>query len=754
MLRRSRYLLAAFLCLLFFSTPSSYGLENRGNYENQRAKLLGYLLRYDLSNLHYSRQKIDDGLSQKAFTVYMKQLDPQKRFFLKEDAKRLAAFTRSIDDEVTAGDYRLPDLATEILLRRAALVQEMVREILSKDLDFSAHEYVETDREKVDYCETESCLRDRWRKLIELQVLHHFLNLEDDDAQDTPTPEKAAAEAPANLQKKAREKVLRSYEAFFSELQHRNERERYDRFFNAIANAYDPHTEYMPPSSKEDFDISMRGTLEGIGATLREEDGYIKVVEIIPGSPAFRQGQLQAEDIILRVAEKNKESVDITFMGVRDAVKLIRGKKGTEVRLTVKKPSGSRVVIPIVRDVIKLEDHYVKGTLLKDKAGGPAVGYIKIPSFYRDFGHNGNGRNCTDDVKKELARLESAGMTALVLDLRNDGGGALTDAIGTAGLFIKTGPVVQVKGSDGKISVLTDDDPDVQYAGPMVVLVNKFSASASEILAGALQDYGRAVVIGGEHTHGKGTVQTIVDLNDFLRSHEAGIKDSLGALKITTQKFYRISGESTQYRGVTPDIVLPDQFQGLKTGEQYLDFALPWDTIQRAPYEQWHGGFDIRALRARSEKRVRGNPEFADIAKENRELIERQKNTLQPLNVDEARKEQEEIKALTAKTEGKNLHGQNGRGKKPDTSHMSDAERIQLWTEEVGKDPYVREAVSVLHDMLSYEGISAFDELPLSRCMTKNGKTVLSDSLIAARHTSFGEHNLPDLKVAGAEGAG
>ena len=709
-LRRAAYALTAFFFLLLLAFPQAYGRQERAGYESQRAKMLGYLLRYDLSSLHYTREKMDDDISRRAYKLYLKQLDPQKRFFLKEDEKRLSAYSRSIDDEINSGDYELPALATDILAKRASWARGVAKDLLSKDFDFSSHEYVETDPEKLDYCDTTLCLKERWRKMVELQVLHQLLNLEDDEKPQAPRGG-TGNRTPPDLQKKAREKVLRSYETFFSELQRRNDREKYDRFFNSIASAYDPHTEYMPPASKEDFDISMRGTLEGIGATLREEDGYIKVVEVIPGSPAARQGQLQAEDVILKVAEKDKEPVDITYMGVRDAVKLIRGKKGTEVRLTVKKPGGSRVVIPIVRDIIKLEDHYVKGTLLKSGTGGPAVGYIKIPSFYRDFDHSGgSGRNCTDDVKKELSKLERAGMAALILDLRNDGGGALTDAIRTAGLFIKTGPVVQVKASDGQISVLSDEDPGVQYAGPMVVLVNKFSASASEILSGALQDYRRAVIIGGEHTHGKGTVQTIIDLNEFLRSHKTGINDQLGALKITTQKFYRISGESTQYRGVTPDIVLPDQFQGLKTGEQYLDFALPWDTIRPAQYQKWPSGpFDISALRARSEKRVSADAELADIAKENREFIERQKKTLQPLNADEAKKQQEELKTLMSKKETKNLGGHGGKTQKADTSHLSEAERDRLWNKEVGEDPYVREAVSVLHDMLSFAHTSAFN---------------------------------------------
>src|SRR5512135_2941876 len=425
--------------------------------------------------------------------------------------------------------------------------------------------------------------------------------------------------------------------------------ENYERFFNSITKTFDPHTEYTPTASKEDFDIGMRGTLEGIGATLKEEDGYIKITSVVPGSPAAKQGSLHAEDIILKVGEKDKEPVDITFMSIREAIKLIRGKKGTEVKLSVKKPDGSQLVVSIIRDVIKLEDSFVKGASLKDEKSGRTFGYIKIPSFYRDFEktkNGGTGRNVTDDVIRELNKLDAEKISGLVVDLRNNGGGALTDAVKIAELFIKTGPVVQVKSSDGKISVLSDDETSHSYSGPVVILVNKFSASASEILAGALQDYGRAIIIGGEHTHGKGTVQSMIDLNNFFAYHgrETGAEmkkdESLGALKLTTQKFYRITGKSTQYRGVTPDIILPDQFQGLKTGEQFLDYALPWDTIQPVPYSKWKRyQTDLQALRARSAGRVNANQEFIDIDEQGKQLIARQKDTLQPLNLAEAEKE-------------------------------------------------------------------------------------------------------------------
>ena len=685
--------LCSVLCLIFVSLGAGYGTEGPQVREQQRAKVLGFILRQDLSNLHYSHKQMDDNLSQNAYTLYLKQLDGQKRFLLKDDVKKLSSYSTSIDNEMNSGSFELPRIAADILAKRATVLRQTVSQILSGDIGFSVREYVETDPEKLDFCATENELRERWRKLLKLQVLHQYLGLLEDNAGVAAAEKKADKPDHAKLLRTARERVLRTYETLFLRLQQTNERENLDRFFNSVTRAFDPHTEYMPPSSKEDFDISMRGTLEGIGATLREEDGYIKVVEIVPGSPAFRQGELNAEDTILKVAEGPKEPVDITYMSVKDAVKLIRGKKGTEVRLTIKKPNGRQAVVPIVRDVIQLEEGFVKGALLNSGKDKVVYGYIKIPSFYRDFDktkNGGPGRNSTDDLRKELNRLGPDKISGLIIDLRNNGGGALTDAVKTAGLFIKTGPVVQVKASDGKVSILADDDPGISYSGPIIVLVNKFSASASEILAGALQDYGRALVIGGEHTHGKGTVQSILDLNSFYQSHSMDDTQPLGALRITTQKFYRITGESTQYRGITPDIVLPDQFQGLKSGEQYLDFALPWDTVKPVPYSLWSvSRTNISLLRSRSEKRTQSSKEFSEIRKEASDLLERQKKTLQPLTLEEARKEREELKTAKSKKDVKDPH----------KSHLSDEERRQEWLKEVKDDPYVRESMTVLTDM-------------------------------------------------------
>jgi carboxyl-terminal processing protease len=696
---------AALLVLtLLFVTGRARAFEDHGSYDYNRARLLAYVLRHDLETFHFAHKKFDNKLSEDAFTLFLKQLDYQKRFLLQEDVKKLRVYSDHIDDEIKTAHIELPDAAAKIMEKRAADVQAMVKEILSKDFDFSKKETVQTDPEKIDYCKDENELRERWRKMLKLQVLTAYLNLQEEEAQSAKTDGKTepAKTAPGKLQGEAREKVMKSYGTLFNRTLHETEREHFDRYFTAITHAFDPHTDYMPPITKEDFDISMKGSLEGIGATLQEDDGYIKVSSVVPGGPAALQGQLHAEDLIIKVAEGDAGPIDLAYMDVRDAVKLIRGKKGTTVRLYIRKPDGHRLVIPIVRDVVKLEDSLVKGAILKDRDSDKKFGYLNIPSFYRDFEktkNGGSGRNVTDDVVKELKKLVSRNISGLIIDLRNNGGGALTDAVNIAGLFVKTGPVVQVKDGSGKIAVLSDDDEVINYDGPLVVLVNKFSASASEILAGALQDYGRAVIIGGERTHGKGTVQSMIDLNDSIPFDNMDKYRTLGALKVTIQKFYRITGESTQYRGVQPDIVLPDKLDAIKSGEKYLDFALPWDTVKPVRYKKWPDlSGELPELKIRSSQRIRASKDFAEIESAVKEAAEYQKKTLQSLNIDDMRKERRTIKDIE-KAESA-FHGISAADKKAAAS-MNAEERKELWLKDVNADVYVGEAESVLDDEIS-----------------------------------------------------
>ncbi|MEN8200423.1 MAG: carboxy terminal-processing peptidase, partial [Thermodesulfobacteriota bacterium] len=389
----------------------------------------------------------------------------------------------------------------------------------------------------------------------------------------------------------------------------------------------------------------------------------------------------------------------------RDAVRLIRGPKGSEVRLTVKKPDGVKAVIAIQRDVVQIEETFVKSMIL-DGGGGKKVGYIMIPSFYRDFEKTRNGggaRNSTDDTRKAIDSLKKNGISSIILDLRNNGGGSLMDAVDTTGLFIKEGPVVLAKDSYGNRRVLSDEDSSVSWDGPLLVLVNQFSASASEILAAALQDYGRAVIVGGAHTHGKGTVQTLVDMNDNIPLLHLKKYDDLGALKVTIQKFYRVNGGSTQYKGVEPDIVLPSLFQHLESGEQYLDNSLPWDQVEPVPFERsGNSSLDLSRLQKKSTKRVKMDEGLLVIADEAKKAEERSKDTSMSLKLSAMRMKREEAKDARDKIGAHYLkyreEEQADRGEAVDDGDSGE-EDADKWKDEVKEDPYISESLRILADM-------------------------------------------------------
>lgn len=689
--------LVALSTSLLTTSDASSPADATDNTAANRAKLISYVLRNQLARHHYSHKAIDDDLSRAAYSLFLKQLDAQKRFLLQADIDQLNPYSVRIDDEINLGIIELPSISAKIMEQRVVQVRDIVHSLFAEEIDYYKDEKIETDTAKLTYCRDQAELRERWRKIIKYQLLGRYLNL----LEDQEKIESIGNKIDQKIMADAKTKVVKSLDQFFSRMLEQKEQDRFDSYFTAVTEAFDPHTNYMPPTQKEDFDISMRGSLEGIGATLREEDGYIKVMQIIPGSAAWRQGQLQAEDIILKVAEGKGEPTDITDMRLRDAVSLIRGKKGTEVRLTTKKPDGSKVIIPIVRDVVQIDETFARGTTIKDEKSGKVYGYIRIPSFYRDFQENGNGgRNVTDDVRAEINKLKGGKIEGIILDVRNNGGGALSDAVSIAGLFFSDGPVVQVRSSTGQTQVLEDDDSKVVYSGPLVVLVNEFSASASEILAGALQDYRRAIIIGSAHTHGKGTVQAMLDLDrDFnLRNMEQFLP--LGALKVTIQKFYRISGGSTQYRGVVPDIILPDRLQHLKSGEQYLDNSLPWDTIDATTYRPWSQPFpEINWLQNRSQQRVKSDPAWQAVNRDAARAKARSEKTLAPLKFSDLRTDWLEEKKLAEAQRAESGMPQHEDKAKKREPLLTAADKLKQLTKETEKDPVAKEAMAVLNDV-------------------------------------------------------
>lgn len=621
----------------------------------RREKLIGNILKNALETYHYRGIKINDEVSQKAFQQYLKKIDGSKQFLTKSDIKELEAYQFQMDDEMVSGDYVLIEKGLAVIKNRIALAEGLRKELFKKQFDFNGNETLELDPEKRDWVTDDTKLKANWEIVFKQATLNKYLSLIDEQTEkpvakgakaSTKPIKKAKVEkklTDAELRVKAHESVSKRFQKIFERLAAQDREDQMDNFYNSITAIFDPHTNYLPSKKKEDFDIDITGKLEGIGAVLQEDGSFIKVVQIVPGGPAWRGKELETDDVILSVAQGAKEAVDLTDMKVDDAVRYIRGKKGTEVRLTIKKVDGSRKVISIIRDEIEVAASFAKSSVLQYKDSDVKVGYIQLPKFYRDF--ENSKINCTDDVRKEIERLKKAKVDAIVLDLRNNGGGALEDARLMSGLFIEKGPIVQVKNHMGQIEVLEDDDTSVSYDGPLVVLQNRFSASASEILAGAMQDYGRAIIVGGDFSHGKGTVQAVLDLNRGPLVSIFG--ETMGALKVTIQKFYRVTGASTQYKGITPDLILPDIYSYVESREKDLEYSLPWDQIQAKPFAKWNKfTYNVPDLKAKSAARVKVNPRFAKINRNVDYLNKKKKETIVSLNLKKVQEEEAATKKM------------------------------------------------------------------------------------------------------------
>jgi carboxyl-terminal processing protease len=501
---KKRILLFIVLTVFLSGTAVTAGAETR-------EKILSQMLGNALANWHYSGKKIDDDFSLKGFAQYEKYLDFSKSFLIQADLDVMKMYDLKIDNELLDGDFSLPRLGKQLLRQRVLQVKELCREILEKQFDFSLDQQIELDAEKRKYAGSMGDLKEWWFKRLKYLTLTQYLNLLKIAEDKDPKTKRISPAFSPELENQARKAVEKSVQRLFDRLLQERSEDMQGLYFNALLSVFDPHSQYFPPRAKEEFDIDMSGTLEGIGALLGEADGYIKVFEIIPGSPAWIQNLLKVEDIILKVGQGNDEPVDIVGMNVSDAARLVRGKKGSLVRLTVKKTDGRIMQISLIRNVVELQETYARSAVLFNEKLKKSFGYIFLPKFYHDFNRS-NGRNAGDDVKIELEKLAAQKVDGIILDLRNNGGGALDDAEKLSGLFIEKGPLVQLKDRNSPPQVKEDPDAGISYQGPLVVLVNGLSASASEIVAAALQDYRRAIIIGGEHTFGKGTVQVMIDL--------------------------------------------------------------------------------------------------------------------------------------------------------------------------------------------------------------------------------------------------
>lgn len=659
--------------------------------------LMGILLE-GLSQMHYSPTKIDDAFSEKVYTLYMKRIDYNKKFLLQSDVDQLAKYRRELDNQINEGDFTFYKLSVDIINKRIKEKENWYKEILAKPLNYNAEDVYETNGEKAKYASSPEDLKKEWEKMIKYQVISRIddvLNRQEKAKEKNDTTVKIRIWD--SIEVDARRKTLKANEAWFKRLYKITDKDRFANYLSTITNIYDPHTEYFAPKEKKSFDETMSGQFEGIGARLQpKEDGIIKVSEIIFNSPSYKQGELKAGDEIHKVAQGAGEPVDVTTMDMDEAILLIKGKKGTEVRLTVKKPDGSFKVIPIIRDVIPIEETYAKSVLLNN--GGKKMGYVYLPTFYTDFTRTG-ARKCATDMRKEIEKLKTQGIEGLIVDLRDNGGGSLQEVVEMAGLFIPKGPVVQVKGKNNMTNIMEDYNSDVTWGGPLTIMVNHNSASASEILAAAMQDYKRAVIV-GTPTFGKGTVQSFLNLDQFILPQFDTIKP-IGEVKITMQKFYRINGGATQLKGVTPDVILPDPYEFIETGEKEMDYPMVWDEIQPANYLAFNN-IDIAKVKKASEERIKKSAAFKLIETEAKEFKDKRDDSKYNLALEKYRAEQKlwreqnkkyedlrkDIKDFTA-----DLLEQDKTKLSADTARLG---RESRWAKNVAKDVYIHEASNIL----------------------------------------------------------
>lgn len=706
------------LLLAVFVAAASCSFTTKTIDDPEKDKVLVELITYVLEKTHFANKDFDDAFSSSVYTKFVNDVDPLKRYFLASDIEEFSKYEFLIDDQLKNKDLTFFDLVHSRLEERMVGAKQLYKEVLATPFDFNEEESIDVDYDNIAYAKNLSQLKERWRQQLKFSTISTYYDIKDeqntfqnvklgesDDEIDFDETEKRNTElldpkSDTEIEVEARESTLSSLEDYFSFIDELNRDDYFAIFINSVVEEFDPHTNYLAPQDKDRFDVAMSGKLEGIGARLQKQRESVKVVEVISGGPAWRGEQIEVGDLITRVRQEGEtESVSIGGMRLDDAVNLIKGPKGTKVILTVRKVDGSLEDISITRDVVELEETYAKSAVIEK--GDFKYGLINLPKFYFDMS-NYNSRNAASDVKEEVKRLKEEGIEGLVLDLRSNGGGSLKTAIDIAGLFIEKGPVVQIATGDGKVEVLQDRSNSVDWDGPLVILVNEISASASEILAAAMQDYKRGIVIGSKQTYGKGTVQNVIDLNRWLRNNQHG---DLGALKVTTQKFYRINGGSTQLEGVKSDVVVPDRFSFIDVGERDYKNPLPYDKIAPAKYSIWDGYSDFEETISNSKERMATNEHLKLIEEQARWIKERRDNNTIPLNyskyIADIEKNKERSKEFEAISKYENnlkfsSHLKEIEVKKQDTIL---AEKRTRWHKSLGQDIYVEEAVHVLEDL-------------------------------------------------------
>jgi carboxyl-terminal processing protease len=686
--------------LIVFLGITFWAFKQQNKEGDSKEQMLLTAIGTILEQKHFSPKTIDDNFSKQVFAKYLEALNPEKDVFLKQDVNYLKKYELTLDDEIHGAPLLFYSDASGIYLKRVDEVIQLYKDILSKPFDFTVKEDIQLDDDKADFPADEAARKEQWRKRLKYLTLDQYADLlqqrsrnMDDTAWNTKTD--------AQLERMARSKVLTVLDRSFNrERLILNGQEQFDRYVNVITDLMDPHTEYFPPVESRSFEEDLSGRFYGIGAQLKDDDGAIKIASLITGSPAWKSQKVQVNDEIIKVGQGKDESVDIRGYAVTDVVKLIRGTKGTEVRITFKKADGTTQVVSLIRDEIVQDEQFARSAVINEPTG--KIGYIFLPEFYADF-ERPDGNRCSQDVANEIIKLKKENVQGIILDLRNNGGGSLPEVVNMVGLFIKQGPVVQVKDRNGKPAILSDNDTAVLYDGPLAVMVNEFSASASEIFAAAIQDYKRGLIIGSD-TYGKGTVQRTLPLGktlDFLSG-----QTEYGTLKLTFEKFYRINGGSTQLKGVTPDVALPDPYDYLKVREKDQPSALAWDQLQKANYTEVNTNINWNNVETEAMDRIKANPAFNAILK-NEEWLKDNADKKYSLNLQEYQKEQNLLKT-TVKQNDSLSHLTTPLDIQPvaedRAKYYSNADSLKggrylAWLKNVQKDIYVDETANVIRDM-------------------------------------------------------
>ena len=689
------------LLIAFIMCLASCSFVSKDFDTSDKDNLIIQLITYVLDQAHYLDKEINDEFSEKVFDTFLENLDPYKRYFYASDIEEFSKYKYLIDDAFKNPNLDFFELVYKRYTKRMLESEKIFNDILSKPFDFNKNEVCECDFEELDYVKTKDQLFDRWRKLLKIYVIENYHNEIEDDLRKSKEDSDFILRNPVLIEKKTRETLKETMQqnyAFISEEMQRSD--WFSVYINSFVSQYDPNTSYLDPESKDRFDVDMSGNYAGIGARLQKKIDKVEITEVISGGPAWRDNSLEKGDAILKVRQDDEdEPVGILNMRLGEAVKLIKGKKGTKVHLTVKKVDGSVTEVTVKRDIVLLEETYIKSSIVEKDNN--TYGLINIPKFYIDFDNQSN-RDAAKDLRTEIERLKEQGIQGLVIDLRNNGGGALKTVVDMAGMFIKNGPVVQVKYFDKEKQVLSDRDRSVLWTGPLVILVNEGSASASEILAAAMQDYKRAIIIGGNQTWGKGTVQNVFPLNRMIRGNTNG---DLGALRYTTQKYYRINGGSVQLEGVKSDINVPYRYKYLEFGEKDSENPLQWDEIDKVEFDTWNSNFNFEEAITKSNKRMANN-EYLKLVDENAKWIKSVRdNKLINLNYDKFKLELEENSSITEKFKALNDYSMNYSFKSlPYELDLIKNDSVlglkrERWHKSLNKDFYIDEALNVLSDL-------------------------------------------------------